>query len=112
MMKERSRHRGVYHNNDTAQPYRVAIKTYTNGEGTYNNVGYFDLEDTAAWVYNVYALCAFGASAKINDVDVTDEIEEEVEQYARYTQGFKTLMREATRITETHGDKIRTNQDG
>jgi hypothetical protein len=107
-----SKYLGVYNNDSKEQPYRVAIRRYINNKPHYTNVGYFALEATAAWIYNVYALCAFGEGAVINDVDVTDEVEHEIEHYAANRGGFHTLMREATRLTETHGDKIRISNHG
>jgi hypothetical protein len=110
--KSQSVYLGVYDSDKTEKPYRVAIRRFINNKPHYTNVGYFITEETAAWVYNVYALCAFGVGAIINDVEVTDQIEDEIEEYASNRGGFYTMMTEATRVTETHGDKIRINQHG
>jgi hypothetical protein len=107
-----SRYLGVYNSDREEEPYRVAIRRYINNKPQYTNVGYFKSEITAAWIYNIYALNAFGVGAVINDVEVTHEIEQEIDEYAETRGGFHTLMTEATRVTETHGDKIRINQHG
>jgi hypothetical protein len=112
MTMKRSKHLGVYHNSDNDKPYRVAIKKYIHNKPSYTNVGYFDQEESAAWVYNVYALTTFGSGATVNKVDLTDEIEAEVETYADTRPGFVHLVTEATRLIEMHGDKIRVNQHG
>jgi hypothetical protein len=108
-MRERSRHLGVYYNYDNSKPYRVAIMRRVNGKKTYRNEGYFDHENTAAWVYNIHALCAFGKGAIVNDVDFTNDVEEEMTEYLDHRPAFMDMFEQATEIAEQYKDEIRIN---
>ena len=107
---KRSRHLGVYNNSDTDQPFRVAIKRYINDKPHYQNVGYFDTEDAAACVYNIYALCSFGKGAVLNNVEVTDEVELEILEYLSTRPGFLGMIEQATNVMEQENVQIRVNK--
>lgn len=109
MSKARSKHVGVYHNYDNNKPYRVALRRMVNGKPIYRNLGYFQNEGTAAWVYNVHALCAFGKGAVINDIEESNEVEEEMTEYLDHRPAFMDLFEQATEIAEQYKDELRIN---
>ena len=106
----RSKYIGVYDNNhipsNKDHPYRMAIKIYRNGNPEYTNHGYFKLEETAAFVYNIYAIGTFGKGAVINDVEFSDEVEKEVELYSDTKEGFQTILNRALTVLDENGTDI------
>lgn len=108
-----SRYLGVYDNKYTPTqeefPYRVAIKRFVNGMPEYTNIGYFQREDTAGFIYNVYALTTFGKGAVINDIEMSDQLELEVLDYANNEEGFDRLLIRVDDVLEEHGHLIKVH---
>lgn len=92
---------GVYKNNTEkygGKAYRVAIKTYKDGKAHYQNYDSFDHEGTAAWVYNVHALCTFGPNAVINNLEIEPHEEREFDTYVVLNDEFYKLFLKAEKI--------------
>ena len=111
---ERPEYLGVYNNNyaltQEEYPFRVAIKRYINGEAEFTNYGYFQTVETAAYVYNIYALSIFGKGAVINDVEPSVDIELEVAGYCNEHPEFCDTIDQATSVLEAHGQDIKIHR--
>lgn len=112
----RSKYLGVYDNkhvpSNQEHPYRVAIKRFINGNPEFSNYGYFKLEETAAYIYNIYAIGIFGKGAVINEVAFSDEIEKEIVRYAKEKEGFQSMLDKALVVLEKHGTEITVHING
>jgi len=110
-----SQYIGVYENRHAptqkTKPYRVALKRYVNSKPEYTNIGYFNTEAAAAYVYNIYALNTFGKGAVINKLDITDDIEEELEEFIQEKAGIEVLVERAIELIEAHGHEIKTHDE-
>lgn len=105
-----SKYLGVYENrhvpSNATLPYRVALKRYVNSTPEYTDIGRFKLEESAAFVFNVYSITTFGKGAVINEVDLTEEMEQEIEDFANKTKGFRELVDKVIDIVNKHGTEI------
>ena len=101
---------GVYINKykptHSQYPFRVAIKRYINGVAHFTNIGYFEYEDTAAFIYNVHALLLFKQGAVINDVPISDRMQEEVVQHSKDNPNFCQKILDAEQIVIEHAEEL------
>jgi len=111
---ERSRYLGVYTNKykPTCKefPYRVSVKRYSNNVATYTDIGFFKTEETAANIYNIYALDTFGKGAVINDIPLSEETREEMQLYFDNTYGSNEILFHAMQILEKYTTEIQVNK--
>jgi hypothetical protein len=109
----RSKYVGVYRNaiKYDRKRYRVAIKKYQNEEVTYTDVGKFNNEITAAWVYNIHAVHIFGTGAVVNDVDPDMMDAKEYEDFRSKNPKFRAIETEVENFLDTTQIRLRTHKD-
>ena len=108
----KSKYLGVYRNNYAPSrdefPWRAALKRYVNSKPEYTNIGYTRTEESAGCLYNIFALSTFGKGAIINDIDMTEEIEEEMNELIEHIDGFSEVIERSIAVLEEFGPDIST----
>ena len=105
---------GVYRNISKydRNQYRVAIKTFNSlGVPEFKDIATFNNEITAACIYNIYAVEAFGLGAVVNDVDPDLMDTEEYNKHKRRFPKFEVLEQTVLEILESHTGRIKTHKD-
>lgn len=109
----RSKYLGVYTNKykPTCKeyPYRVSLKRYTDSTPIYTDIGLFKTEETAANIYNIYALHSFGKGAIINDLPLSQETREEMQAFFDSVAHSDELLTQAMKTLKEHGGEIKIN---